>query len=66
MAAMAVQAVTTDERLAEIEERLELFKWVLTANGPMRKQSISHKLIGEDVPWLIEQVRRRDRVRAVS
>ncbi len=58
--------MTTEERLAEIEDRLELFKWVLTANGPMQKQSISHRLIGEDVPWLIEQVRRRDRVRAVS
>ncbi len=58
--------MSTEERLAEIEERLELFRWVLTANGPMRKQSISHQLIGQDVPWLIEQVRRRNQVRAVS
>ncbi len=54
-----------ERRLAEIEGRLERFKWALRFEEA-RPGSITVQIFGEDVPWLIEQVRRRDRVRVVS
>lgn len=58
---MAVQTMTRvthieQARIADIEDRLDRFKWAIKYDE-RQEGSITDLFLGRDVPWLLERVR---------
>ena len=57
--------MTIDQRLTDIERRLAIYSRAARLDQA-KPGSINHKFLGEDVPWLIAQLRDRGRIRVVT
>lgn len=53
---MVARQITDEARLAEIEDRLDNYRWAVNF-ATASPASVNAKFLGQDVPWLISRVR---------